>query len=303
MVQRLAVQPGADLSVVRLRAEGADAVALDEDVLHLSTAAGEVAVPLLLTPGASTAAAVQPQGAQVFDVTAPFTLSPPRRQSKIENPQSPADNLTDLLYGTFLGGSDYDYGYGIAADGAGNAYVTGLTRSSNFPTTPGAFDPSFNGGDDDAFVAKLNPAGSGLVYATFVGGSDGDRGCGIALDSAGSAFVTGWTESSDFPTTSGAFDTSHNNVDAFVVKLNPVGSGLAYATFVGGSYVDYGLGIAVDGAGSAYVVGSTASEDFPTTLGAFDRSYNDWCSWCYDAFVVKLNAIGVFDNIKVGQGR
>ena len=122
-------------------------------------------------------------------------------------------------------------------DGAGSAYVTGGTKSSDFPTTPGAFDTSYNGGNCDAFVVKLNPAGSGLAYATFLGGSGGDYGYGIAVDGTGSAYVTGGTSSTDFPTTPGAFDTSYNGScgDAFVVKLNPAGSGLAYATFLGGS--------------------------------------------------------------------
>ena len=134
---------------------------------------------------------------------------------------------------------------GIAVDGAGSAYVTGDTSSTDFPTTPGAFDTSYNGGDGDAFVAKLNPAGSGLAYATFLGGSGEDAGYAIAVDGAGSAYVTGDTDSSNFPTTPGAFDTSYNGgtwersslscPDAFVAKLNPAGSALAYATFLGGS--------------------------------------------------------------------
>ena len=181
-----------------------------------------------------------------------------------------------LAYATFLGGSGIDDGYGIAVDGAGSAYVTGETESSDFPTTPGAFDTSFNGGTGDAFVAKLNPAGSGLAYATFLGGSSEDDGYGIAVDGAGSAYVTGYTGSSDFPTTRRLrhkLQRRHYG-DAFVAKLNPAGSGLAYATFLGGSSVRLGLGIAVDGAGSAYVTGCTESSDFPTTPGAFDTSYN-----------------------------
>jgi hypothetical protein len=182
-------------------------------------------------------------------------------------------------------------GYAIAVDGAGSAYVTGETQSDDFPTTPGAFDTSLDGYWSDAFVAKLNPAGSGLAYATFLGGSDTDIGFGIAVDGADSAYVTGRTFSSNFPTTPGAFDVSFNGFnDAFVLKLNPAGSGLAYATFLGGSSsntgaADYGAAIAVDGAGSAYVTGETASSDFPTTPGAFDPSYNG-------AFVAKFNPTG-----------
>lgn len=288
MVQRLAARPGTDLGAVRLRVEGADAVTLDGDALHVSTAAGEVAVPLLLASDASGATAVQPQGAQVFDVTAPFTLSPPDRQSKIKNPQSPADNPADLLYGTFLGGGNYEIGYAFVVDGVGSAYVTGYTYSSDFPTTPGAFDRSHNG-ESDTFVAKLNPAGSGLAYATFLGGSRDDWGYAIAVGGAGSAYVTGYTSSNDFPTTPGAFDRSHNGgFDAFVTKLNPTGSELTYATFLGGSCDDVVHAIVVSEAGSAYATGLTCSSDFPTTAGAFDRTYNG----NYDVFVTKLETDG-----------
>ncbi|MCX6029592.1 MAG: SBBP repeat-containing protein, partial [Chloroflexi bacterium] len=290
MVQRLAVRPGADLSAVRLLVEGADAVALDGDALRLSTAAGEFTIPLLQIEKSSGAAAVQPRGALAFDVAAPFAPAHSNRQSAIANLQSPADSPADLPYATFLGDSSDDEGSGIAVDGAGSAYVTGYTLSSDFPTTPGAFDSSFNGGSYDAFVVKLNPAGSGLAYATFLGGSSDDFGSSIAVDGAGSAYVTGDTNSSDFPTTPGDFDTSYNGGDdAFAVKLNPTGSALAYAIFLGGSGDDYGNAIAVDAAGSAYVMGSPSSSDLPTTPGAFDTSYT---GGGIDAFVVKLNPAG-----------
>jgi hypothetical protein len=200
-------------------------------------------------------------------------------------------NGSSLVYGTFIGGSDGDNGYGIAVDGGGNAYVTGGTESSDFPTTPGAFDTSLDGGD--AFVVKLNPNGSSLFYGTFIGGSDDEDGEGIAVDGGGNAYVTGLTESSDFPTTPGAFDTSYNGGyrwgDAFVIKLNPAGSSLSYGTFIGGSYDDFGWGIAVDGGGNAYVTGSTISSDFPTTPGAFDTSLDGYWG---DAFVIKLDPNG-----------
>jgi hypothetical protein len=197
----------------------------------------------------------------------------------------------ELVYSTFLGGSSMEDGYAIAVDGTGSAYVTAHTVSSDFPTTAGAFDTSYNGGMyGDVFVAKLNAAGMGLVYATFLGGSDSDIGEAIAVDGVGSAYVTGYTYSSDFPTTAEAFNTNHNGYeDAFVVKLNATGTGLVYATFLGGSGWDYGHAIAVDGADSAYVMGRTASSDFPTTEGAFDTSYN---GGYWDTFVVKLNATG-----------
>ena len=124
-----------------------------------------------------------------------------------------------LVYSTYLGGSGDDYGDGIAVDAAGDAYVTGLTASTNFPTTAGAFQTIF-GRFHDAFVTKLNPAGSGLLYSTYLGGSGYDEGYGIAVDAAGTAYVTGHTYSTNFPTTAGAFQTTHaGGNDAFVTKL------------------------------------------------------------------------------------
>ncbi len=204
-----------------------------------------------------------------------------------------------MVYATFLGGTDWDFGADIAVDAGGNAYVAGRTRSSDFPTTPGAFDPSYGGGIcgtvpntypcQDAFVVKLNSAGSALAFSTYLGGGDDEGAYGIAVDAAGSVYVAGSTSSADFPTTPGAFDTSHNGYgDAFVVKFEPVGSNLTYATFLGGGYGDSGDRIVVDAVGSAYVTGYTGSVDFPTTPSAFDTSFNG----NGDAFVVKLNHAG-----------
>jgi hypothetical protein len=195
---------------------------------------------------------------------------------------------TGLAYATFLGGGNWDAGSAIAVDGADNAYVAGYTQSSEFPTTPGAFDTSL-GGDQDAFVVKMNSGGTGLAYATLLGGSSREWGSAIALDGVGIVYVAGETWSSDFPTTAGAFDTSHNGTDdAFVVKVNAGGTGLVYATFLGGSGWDISSAIALDGAGNAYVTGLTRSSDFPTTAGAFDTYYHGGD----DAFVVRVNAAG-----------
>jgi hypothetical protein len=199
-----------------------------------------------------------------------------------------------LVYSSYLGGSFNDEGFGIAVDAAGSAYVTGLTSSGNFPTTPGAFDTTHNG-DNDAFVTKLDPAGSALLYSSYLGSGNTEHGLGIAVDGLGSAYVTGQTLSANFPTTPGAFDTTANgSFDLFVTKLNPAGSALVYSTYLGGSFLDAGsglqtgLGMAVDGLGSAYVTGRTTSVNFPTTPGAFDTTHNGGS----DAFVTKLNPAG-----------
>ncbi len=201
-------------------------------------------------------------------------------------------NGTGLAYSTYLGGTAADYGDGIAVDASGDAYVTGYTTSTNFPTTSGAFQTTHasDGNKNDAFVTKLNSTGTALVYSTYLGGTVNDYGYGIALDSSGNAYVTGYTTSSNFPTTTGAFQTTNGGGgDAFVTKLNPSGTALVYSTYLGGTGADYGLGIAVDVAGNAYVTGSTISTNFPTTSGAFQTSLNGVDK---DAFISKLNGLG-----------
>jgi hypothetical protein len=196
-----------------------------------------------------------------------------------------------LAYSTFLGGSNSDTGNGIAVDRDGNAYVTGFTASTDFPTSAGAPDRSHNGGVNDAFVAKLDPSGATLVSSTYLGGSGDDSGRAIAVDEKGkSAHVAGTTASSDFPTTDRAFDRSYNGGgDAFVTALERSGSALAYSTFLGGTGNDAGLAIAVDEKGkTAHVTGTTDSSDLPTTGDAFDRSYNGGG----DAFVTTLGRFG-----------
>src|SRR5206468_3186724 len=156
-----------------------------------------------------------------------------------------------------------------------NAYVAGFTSSTDFPTTPGAAQTTFGGGVEDAFVTKLNPTGSALVYSTYLGGSVSDRGSAIAVDAAGNAYVTGNTSSMDFPTTPGTAQTTigGGGEDAFVTKLNATGSALVYSTYLGGSGFDESGGIAVDGADNAYVTGHTSSLNFPTTPGAFQTAF------------------------------
>jgi hypothetical protein len=195
---------------------------------------------------------------------------------------------TALVYSTYLGGNNPDEGEAMAVDQSGNAYITGSTSASNFPTTSGAFQTTLHG-SQNLFVSKLNRSGSALLYSTYLGGSSFDSGVGIAMSSSGDAYVTGYTLSSDFPTTSGAFQTTlHGSQNAFVSKLNRSGSALVYSTYLGGSGIDYESGITVDAWGNAYVTGYTNSPDFPTTAGALQTTYGG----NGDAFVSKLNRSG-----------
>ncbi|MFN2225561.1 MAG: SBBP repeat-containing protein, partial [Anaerolineae bacterium] len=181
---------------------------------------------------------------------------------------------TDLVYLTYLGGGALDGARAIAVDAAGQASVTGLTRSADWPATAGALDTRLDG-PEDAFVARLNGPGTGLVYSTLLGGGDADYGRGLALDAAGSTYVAGATRSADFPTTAWAFDRQYDGGwDGFVAKLGPLGNDLAYAAFVGGSQDDWGQAISVDGNGYAYLVGSSQAfapaEAVSTVTGGHD---------------------------------
>jgi hypothetical protein len=199
-----------------------------------------------------------------------------------------------LVYAGYIGGAGDDFGLGIAVDSAGSAYVTGFTTSTeaSFPVTVGP-DLTFNGGGQDAFVAKVNAAGTALIYAGYIGGAGDDFGTGIAVDSAGNAYVTGQTSSSEasFPVTVGPDLTFNGFVDIFVAKVNATGTGLVYAGYIGGTAGESGKGIAVDSAGNAYVTGFTLSTEasFPVTVGP-DLTLNGVGS--FDAFVAKVNAAG-----------
>jgi len=208
-----------------------------------------------------------------------------------------------LVYSTLLGGGDM--GNAIAVDAAGNAYVAGSTGSADFPVTPGAFqttDHVANG--STAFVTKLNPSGTALVYSTYLGGTGGEIANALAVDSTGNAYVAGSTLSADFPVTQGAFQTINHGAangvpNGFVTKLNPTGTALGYSTYLGGSGLsaeptysgDKANAIAVDGAGDAYVSGAVFSVDFPITSGAYQTT-NHAANGGSNAFVTELNPAG-----------
>ena len=192
---------------------------------------------------------------------------------------------TTLIYSTYIGGSGADIGKGITVDSSGNAYITGSTDSSGFPTaTP--FQRS-NGGSTDAFVTKLNPTGSALIYSTYLGGRLADSGNGIAIDAVGNAYVTGEANSTNFPIANGFQLTNAGSSDGFVAKLNSTGTALVYSTYIGGTNSDISRGIAVDSSGNAYVTGSTYSTNFPTASALQPRNAGG-----YDAFITKLDATG-----------
>jgi len=188
-----------------------------------------------------------------------------------------------MLYSTYLGGSYFDYVTGLAVDRTGNAYVSGYTYSTDFPVTRGALQ-SKTAAAYTGFVAKVGPGGDTLAYSTYLGGCRGDKKFALAIDGSGSAYVTGYAGSDDFPITRGAYQSRIARAcagrkaedpptgDAFVAKVGADGSSLLYSTFLGGGCNDEGLGIALDSSGGVYVVGETESSDFPTTKGVLQKS-------------------------------
>lgn len=253
---------------VQLFVEGADAIALEGNTLQLQTALGQIALSL---PEAEFAYPIE---AHLTNGQAATVQVSPKTKADATRTNHPDDDPSDLAHSTFFGGTAEERGYAIATDATGRTYVTGMTYSIEFPTSPGVFDPSFSGGSD-AYALCLAAGGSTLVYATFLGGASSDEGRDIAVDPDGRAYITGWTASTNYPTTSGAYDTSLNGgTDAFITRLSPTGNALSYSTFLGQSGNDQGHGIAVDGSGRAYFVGD----------------YYDGNN--YDAAIVRFNSGG-----------
>jgi hypothetical protein len=282
----LLLAPGADLDRVAVRCEGTERLEIEADgSLAMRTALG----PIRQSPPVTWH--VLP-GGERRSVEARFRLLGSNRFGfEVTGRDSSLPLVIDpgLLYSTFLGGSSNDFVRALALDATGGAIVAGDTLSSDFPTTSGAYDTTSNGGRD-AFVARLSPSGDTLVYSTYLGGGSDDLATALALDATGGATVTGYTSSSGFPTTSGAFDTSFNGVsDAFVARLSSTGSTLLYSTFLGGSFIDTAWTLALDATGAATVAGSTTSLGFPTTAGAYDTTLSGT-----DAFVARLSSSGGF---------
>ncbi|MGA2297359.1 MAG: SBBP repeat-containing protein, partial [FCB group bacterium] len=208
--------------------------------------------------------------------------------------------IDPLIYSTYIGGSQFEYSYKITNDANGNAFITGISvyNPSDFPITPGAYQNTFNN-YENIFVTKLNPTGSALIFSTFIGGSISDRANGIAIDSYANIYISGSSSSHDYPVTSGAFQTKfggYNTLDywtAIVTKLNSTGSALIYSTYIGGNNQDAACGIVIDKNENVFISGITNSQNFPVTIGAFQkkiRSFDPNDSFC--GFVTKLNSTG-----------
>ena len=263
------VRPGANPSAIRLAYAGAGAPAI--------TGSGALSVATAMGPLTdSRPYSYQQTGGRRVPVRSRFVLRNGHSYGFAvagHDVRRPLVIDPDLAYSTFLGGRSTDEPWGIDVDAQGHAYVVGITRSEDFPTTPGAFQTTAR--SYNTFVTKLSDDGSALEYSTFLAGSQYEEARAIAVDNQGNAFVTGFTLSPDFPTTAGAYDTSYNgSYDTFLTKLNATGSGLLYSTYLGGSSFEGATAIAVDGNGSAYLTGNTASVDHPTTPGAYQTTNN-----------------------------
>jgi Beta-propeller repeat/FG-GAP-like repeat len=291
------VGAGVDAGVIRLQMAGAERVRINgQGDLQLKTAGGEVVLGKPVVYQRSVGKERQAGEAGRHLIAARYVVKGEREVGFAVGRYDVKEPLIIdpvLRYSTYLGGTGDDIGNGIAMDAAGNAYVTGDTNSANFPLVSPL--KTFGGGYE-AFVTKINAAGNALVYSTYLGGSGGDEGRGIAVDAAGNAYVTGYTTSTNFPTVN-PFQAAYlggGNSDAFVTKLSATGNALIYSTYLGGSgrpgAGDLGYGIAVDAAGNAYVTGVTSSSNFPTknplqaTLGGTSAS---------NAFVTKFSSAGV----------
>ncbi len=303
------VAPNADTNQIKLNFEGAKSVKLDEKSgdLLLETALGTIRQHKPF--------AYQQIDGERLEIAAVYKVQSPK--SKVQSPKSETSTISIALgdydkskeliidpilaYSSFLGGDKNDYGTDIAVDADGNAYVTGYTLSVNFPVTPGALKTTLLPIAStvygwDAFVSKINPTGTGLVYSTYLGTNSGsDIGYGIAVDSGGNAYITGTTDHASFPIVNAQQPTYGGNSDAFIAKLNPTGSALLFSTFYGGSFSDNGQRIRLVN-GDLYLTGSTTSSNFPTTTGVLKPapcSGAGCATMGSDAFAAKFNTNGI----------
>lgn len=293
------VAPGADPKAIKLHFAGADKLRLTlEGDLSVVAAHGTVAFHKPMVYQMIEGKHVPVDG--TFKISAENTVG-----FRLGTYDSNVPVVIDpvLAYSTYLGGTASDVGTGVAVDASGYIYVSGYSTSTNFPTTAASYQPTSKepSGYHIAFVSKMDPTESTLLYSTYIGGTNGERALGITIDSTGAAYVTGYTYSSNFPVTVGAFQTanklaSQNLTNGFVLKLNATGSSLLYSTFIGGTGAngsgDFPLAIAIDSGGDAYITGYTFSGDFPITQGAYQSTNKAKTAGGSTGFVAKLNPTG-----------
>ncbi len=276
------LDPGVEAQSVGFRLEGTDEWTITDGQLTFATRFGHVSLGELF--------AYQEIDGRKQEVACRF-IRKPNGEIGFEvgeyDPRYPLV-IDPLLYSTFLGGSNFDFSWDLEVDTAQYAYVVGFSYSSNFPTTPGAYDRTHNG-NYDVTVTKLNTTGSNIVFSTFIGGSSTEYGLVIDVDSSYNIYVSGSTQSSNFPTTSGAYDRTHNGgKDAFVTKLNNTGAALIFSTYIGGNSHEEIYTIKLDAHNNVYIGGYTGSANYPTTPGAYDRTFNG----VHDAIFTKFDPSG-----------
>lgn len=295
------VKPGADPHSIRLGWEGTTGAQFDVNGnLHLKIKHREV---ILRSPGV-----YQMKDGQKETVEGSYHLSDDGKVGFEVKGYDPSRELVIdpvIDYATYVGGTGTDPGQAVAVDSNGEAYLTGFS-DAGFPTTAGAYDTAYGGGMNDAFVAKLNAAGSALIYATYLGGANQNIGMSIAVDGDGNAYVTGLA-GAGFPTTPGAYQTAFGGDntpgsaapdpafgDAYMSELSPTGAALLYSTYLGGASWDEGTGIAVTPAGNVYVTGFTFSNNYPTTPGAYQPTLSALAAANEknDAFLTELSPKG-----------
>ena len=273
------VQPGADPSAIQMKWEGGRKILLEAN--------GDLSIFTGATPVHWKAPTLyQNDSGNRRKIAGRFRLLGENRVGFVVGEYDRARELVidpALVFSTYLGGATMERTRGAAVDASGNLYVAGFSESMNLPVTAGAYQTGYAGGTlnfltGDAFLAKYTPSGA-VVFITYIGGRGDDIGMGVAIDSAGNPYIVGYTNSTNFPTTSGAYQTTFGGYlglgfllvggDAFMSKLSPDGAKLLYSTYLGGRGDDFGFGIAVDGAGDVYVTGTTLSMNFPVTANAY----------------------------------
>jgi hypothetical protein len=275
------VSPNANPSLIRFKLTGqTNDYILDDNNLAFNTVFGDVKLKNLLS------------FQEKKKIKSKFVRNNDGYGFEIENYNTKKTLIIDpLVYSSFIGGSSSDWGLSIKTDGSGNAYIAGKTNSADYDITPGVFQSAL-AGNYDIFVSKFNSNGSNLIFSTYIGGSTHDHCNDIVVDSNGNSYITGYTNSTNFITTPGVYQTSNDgNNDVFVLKLNSSGTSVLFSTLLGGSAGDFGRSLALDENGNIYLTGLTQSLNFDITTGSYQNSNGDGGVYG-DAFLTKLNPSG-----------